>query len=258
MTFRSSAIASSSTGGNLTATPSGVAANDYLGGWHSRDLSLGSPPTYPVGWTERADLANSSPDGHRSFYFDKDTATGSDSFTVTDGEVNHNSLICAAWSGRKNAAPRTAMQTTVDANSNTTPVSASFTGVTAVVGDDIAVFMLTDQTVNADRWTFSTIAGYTERQDGVAVDWVSGYALDTLDNASAGATGSLASTITRDSGSGNAGYRGIVVAIAADPVPKPVRSRSRFNLQQMSDDEDEGRFNELDVRNWFREALCLT
>jgi hypothetical protein len=49
---------------------------------------------------------------------------------------------------------------------------------------------------------------------------------------------------------------------AADSAGEPPgvnapKQRSRgFNLQQMADAEDEGRFNELDVRNWWREAFA--
>jgi hypothetical protein len=35
----------------------------------------------------------------------------------------------------------------------------------------------------------------------------------------------------------------------------PTERSHGFNLQQMADAEDEGRFNELDVRNWWREDL---
>lgn len=222
MAHRSSAIASSSTGGNLTATPAGVAAHDYLGALYSQDTS--NTATTPAGWTSRQDLSG-GPDGQGAAYYDKDDASGSDAFTWTNSTGNPVALITAAWSGRDNAAPRTALAPTAMSGSLATPISASITGVTAAAGDDIAVWIVGDQVSSTARWNCSTVTGYTERQDGVAVDWVSLIALDTLDAASAGATGSLASTLTRTSGSGNAGWAAVVVAIKAgvvvDNSPKP-------------------------------------
>jgi len=49
-------------------------------------------------------------------------------------------------------------------------------------------------------------------------------------------------------------FGNIIAAFKAE-INYPAGSRG-FNLQQMADAEDEGRFNELDVRNWWREALA--
>jgi len=49
------------------------------------------------------------------------------------------------------------------------------------------------------------------------------------------------------------------LAPAAELAPglnAPTRLSRGFNLQQMADAEDEGRFNELDVRNWWCEAFA--
>lgn len=214
MAFRSSAKASSAAGGTITATPAGVAAHDYLAGFYTADGSR--TITVPTGWNTAINLDQASPDGQSTRWSDKNDATGTDSFGwgTTDG-VNV-ACINGAWSGRDNTTPRsTTPVSTINTTGNASPVSASFTGITATVNDDIAVFMGTDQDAAAARWTFSTITNYTEREDGIAVDWISGLALDTRDAVSAGATGSLASTITRGVGTGNAGYAGIVIAIKA-------------------------------------------
>jgi len=215
MAFRSSAITSSNTGGNLTATPSGVAAHDYLLGWFTRDGNHGAP-TYPSGWTQRGANTDTTPDGQDCYSFDKDDATGSDSFTVTDGNTNQSALITSAYSGRNNAAPRSATPVvTSNTASNTSPISATYIGITAVAGDDIAVLIMTDQVAADGRWNASTITNYTQQRDGVNVDWVSGFGLQTRDNVGGGATGNFAVTWTRTTGTGNAGYRGVVHAIAA-------------------------------------------
>lgn len=215
MAYRSSASAKSDTGGNLTATPAGVQANDYLGGFWTQDANPGAP-TYPTGWTQRADASLSSPDGQDAFYADK-VAAGGDSFAFTTAAGNANMLITAAWSGRDTTAPRTFVQPTTNGSSNASPVSAAAAGGTAVAGDDLAAFFASDQTVGSDVWVFDppTSPGtFTERVDDHTTDWTAA-TLATLDNVSAGATGNITSTITRSSGTGNAGWRAVIVAIKA-------------------------------------------
>jgi hypothetical protein len=214
MAFRSSAKANASTAGNLSATPSGVAAHDVLAGLFVSDSALGSVViTPPTGWEASETVGLSGPDSHQGDWSYKKDASGTDSFQWNQNIGGAMAVVNAAWSGRDNTTPlSTAVVTTSDINSNTTPVSASFNGITASASDDLAAFKFGDQTVGADRWNWSAIAGFTEREDGVNEDWVSPIALDTQDNVSAGATGSLATTITRTSGSGNVGYGGFVVA----------------------------------------------
>jgi len=217
MAFRSSAITSSSTGGTVTATPAGVQAHDYLGLLFDGD-NTGFTPTYPSGWTERANADLSGPDVQTARYADKNDASGSDSFTLISNTATGVAMITAAWSGRDNTNPRsTTPVTTTNTTANASAISATITGITATANDDIAVWMFTDQTIAASRWTYSTITNYTERQDGVATDWVSGIALDTRDNVSAGGTGNFSTTIT-DASSSTSGYGGIVVAIKLAPA----------------------------------------
>jgi hypothetical protein len=163
-------------------------------------------------------------DGSTQFYADKDDATGSDAFGFADNAAGNNkALITAAWSGRNNSAPRSATPvTTGNSASNTSPISATITGITAVSGDDIGIGLGTDELASA-RWTESTITNYTSQVNGVALDFVSGAGLQTRDNVSAGATGNFSVTITRNSGTGNSGYCGIVVAIAAAAAGGAIR-----------------------------------
>lgn len=214
MAYRSAASASSTSGGTLTATPAGVAAHDYLAGIYTADGSR--TVTVPSGWNTAINIDQASPDGQTTRFSDKNDATGSDNFGWGTSDGVNIACINAAWSGRDNTTPRsTTPVSTTNTSANASPISCSFTGITASNNDDIALFKITDQDAAAARWNFAPPTNYTERVDGVAVDWVSGIALDTRDNVSAGATGSLASTATRTSGTGNAGYAGIVVAIKA-------------------------------------------
>lgn len=221
MAFRSSAAASSNTGGAITATPTGVAAHDYLCGMMIRDNTSGAV-SVPTAWNAALVITGTA-DGQLYNFSDKNDASGADAFQWNTNDGNSASLVNSAFSGRDNTTPRSTTIVQTNNNSlNASPISASFSGITALNADDIAVFMGTDQNTQTATWTFSTISGYTERQDGQPVDWCSGIALDTRDNVSAGATGSLASTITRATGTGSAGYAGFVVAIKSAAGHTPV------------------------------------
>jgi hypothetical protein len=210
MAFRSSAKANA-TSGTVTATPSGVSAHDYLCAVFVSDSGT---HTQPSGWTIR-DAVFLSLDGQNLSLADKDDATGADSFLFSSTTSFGMALICSAWSGRDNAAPRSATPVrTGNGTGAASPISASFTGITASANDDLGVLAGLDQTAADGRWTFSTISGFTPRQDGVNEDYCSGIVLQTQDNVSAGATGSIATTIS-NSGSGNGEWVGWVVAIKA-------------------------------------------
>lgn len=218
MAYRSSA-SGSATSGNVSATPAGIQAHDYFAAWCLIDDSAAGL-TRPTGWNAPTTVTWSTPDGSRLFFSDKNDASGSETsadFTFAKSAGSSNtSLNTVALSGRNNTTPRsTAVVSTTDQNSNTSAISATLTGITAAEGDDVLIGWGTDQTVAGARWTASTITNYTERQDGVAQDWVSGIGLQTRDNVSAGATGNFSVTLTRTTGTGNAGYGAIVAAIAA-------------------------------------------
>jgi hypothetical protein len=144
--------------------------------------------------------------------------------------------INAAFSGRNQSAPRTAVTGEKNETSNTTPVTVSHTGLTAATGDDIAVFMQLDQTVQIDDWSSSQISSYTEQQDDTTEAWIT-VAFDTRDNVSAGATGALSCTATRGAGTGNAGWSVIAVAIAisgpttAQLVPAYTQTGGSYGVQ---------------------------
>lgn len=211
MAYRSSAKANA-TSGSVTATPPGVAAHDYLAAIFSHDSGS---TTGATGWNQ-IDQLNYGPDNNVATLFDKYDATGSDSFQFASNTSFGLALVCSAWSGRDNTSPRSATPVrTADSGPLNSPISASLTGITATTGDDIGVLIGVDQTDGGARYTFSQITNYTERQDGVNEDYVSGITLQTRDNVSAGATGSLATTITRSGGADSAGWCGWVIAIKA-------------------------------------------
>lgn len=224
MAYRSSASATVIGGStNILATPAGVAVHDYLGALYCDD-GAGGGYTVATGWTERVNNDLAAPDGQTIRYVDKLDATGSDSFTFNTGTGGgHGSLITAAWSGRDNTTPRsTTPVSTNNTSSNTSPISISATGITATANDDIAVWSNLDQQTGGDTWGYSAATNYTERQDIGGGDWAASSQLQTRDNVSAGATGALTYTATRATGSSNAGYGVIVVAIKAAGGAAPV------------------------------------
>jgi hypothetical protein len=220
MAFRSSAIATTNAGGNLTATPSGVAAGDYLSGWYSQD---GTPPnftvTVPTGWTEEKTLDEQAlPDGAYIRYADK-IAAGGDSFTFTTNDTTHEAaLICAAHSGRAQTSPASFITSSSLTTLGTSPLTASITGGTAASADDLLVYVVADNPV-AGVWSFTPpanpIGHFILQQNGSSGSFVS-MSLATLDNFAGGATGSISEILTK--ATNQTGWYAVVAAIKSAPV----------------------------------------
>jgi hypothetical protein len=219
MAFRSLATSFDNDGGaTMTATPSGVAANDILLGFFVQD-STGHASITPTGWTAQSVQEQSGPDGQTFDLYSK-VATGSDSFS-SSYVVDANSCrwTVGAWSGRDTAASID-FNTCQNNTSRTTPVtiqtststSGTF-GVTSVSGDDVIVFMQLDLTVDTNTWGFTGLSGYTEQLD-VNNTWIT-TGVYTYDNVSGGGDGSLSATATRATGAGQTGWGTFVVALAA-------------------------------------------
>lgn len=210
MAFRSSAKANA-TSGSVTATPPSVVAGDLLIAHFNHDS--GSNPT-PSGWT-LIDSDTYFPDGQVGAIYYR-VATGTDSFTFSSDTGFGMALTVSAYSGRDTSSPFSATAVkTVNSSNNSSPVSVSMSGITASAGDDIVVVCGGDQPSDVARWSASTISSYTLRQNQVNEDYCSAITLQTRDNVSAGATGSLAFTFTRTGGSDGLGYLGWVLALKA-------------------------------------------
>ena len=243
MAYRSSASATSATGGTLTATPAGVTAGDYLQAAWSEALAVTTgvaTVTTTSGWTQRMDLGGGQGGGGSMGVriFDVDSYAAQ-TFSFTGSGADQVVLITAAWSGRNNSAPRTASASTPFTTQQTTPIAVSLTGVTAVLNDDIVAWSFVDQNAGPDRWSSSAIASYTQRQNTFALDFDSHVGLQTRDAVAAGATGSLSLTLTRTSGTDTSGRAGAVFAIAAAPAGGVPQSGPGllgwFDLEQRAD-----------------------
>jgi len=214
MAYRSSAVAKSDSGGDLTATPAGSVANDYLSGFFSKD-STGQTIGAPSGWTIQYTGNPTSPDSQSFRYADK-VAAGSDSFTFTSNAANQSILICAAHSGRDTSATPTSFRTgTENTSTNASAITAGANGGTAASGDDLLAYFGTDGTSPGGVWSFNAASGpgaFTQRQNDSTPIWSSS-SLSTLDNYGGGATGTVTETITLASGS--AGWTAVIIAVKA-------------------------------------------
>jgi len=215
MALRSTATATSSTGGNLTATPAGVQSGDYLSGFFSSDA--GTPVTSnvvkPTGWTEQVNKDTTLPDGQYFRYADK-VATGSDSFTWTNSETFEAVLIAASHSGRSGTTSFiTATQVTTAQSS---PITEAATGGTAIAGDDLIAYYGEDVSGFSSPFTHNAASGpgtFTKQQDLTGGVGHTSSTLSTLDNYAGGATGNV--TVTATGAGSTAGWVGVIVAVKA-------------------------------------------
>jgi hypothetical protein len=213
MAYRSSTTA---TGSSITATgaaPAGVAAGDRL---YARVVADGVRTiTPPAPWVSlgKMTVPNGAPDGHTDELFEIKSTDGTESYAFAMDITNFWCVQVIAITGRHatNAALVTPTQNNV---SQATPITIGLGGVTALAGDDLLFLPALNQLVGADNWGFSVVTNFTERHDDTGISWLT-VGTQTRDNVTAGATGTLTTTGTRSSGTGNATWTGFVVGVPA-------------------------------------------
>lgn len=258
MAYRSSSSTSFATATALTATaPAGVVAGDRLlafvivDGQTGPGTAPGNTITPATGWTELLNADQNNPDSQTVRLLEKKVATGSDLYNFVTSPGGTQAVVQVVCLSGRHATQAAVTASTTNTTSNATPISVSMTGVTALQDDDVVWFCALDQTVAADTWGFSAVAGYTERLDVATGNFLT-VATDTADAVSAGATGALTSTATRATGTGNAGYGGFVVAVPQAPPPYTVASSGNtptFEHPALRD-PPLGTRELLDVRMW--------
>jgi hypothetical protein len=206
-------------GTSINATkPALTRANDTLYAYLLSD-NAGDTFTVPSGWflvpnTVQSN-ASSSPDGFQSSVYQKlagaqepATYNFTKSGTATDFSVHIITL-----SGRSPSAP-VIVHGTLNTTGNSTPVTVTDSGVTALQDDDVIIFSTGDITVNTDTWSFTAVpANYTQRlNDKNGFNVITSV---TRDGVVAGATGNLSLTLTRSAGTGVSGWGIIVLSVAA-------------------------------------------
>lgn len=185
-------------------------------------------------WTQIKNNSMAGPDGETIQLYGR-IADGTEGSTQSWGIAGKGIVaIAASFSGRSSSLiTSTNVSVTTSTASNTTPVSASLTGLTASANDDLFAFIALDVTAAGPTWTASTITNYTARQTANSGDAAIAM-LQTRDNVSAGATGSLSTTLTRTAGSGNTGYTAYVVNIPiASGVSVAALTANQFRLRRL-------------------------
>ena len=217
MTWRSKtehAFSGNNGGAPYGDKPAGVVADDIILLALSMDGGAATITSWPSGFTEIMQASVGGPDGRTSAVAWK-RAGGSEpsTYVITmSGTTGADTLVtCAAWSGRDTTNPPTWGTANNIGTGSASPVTANANGVTAVAGDDLAWFAFADTTGATP--SFAPPSGYTERIDAIGTSSYSSTTLATLDNASAGATGTVAGTLTF--ASGTAGYDAILIRIPA-------------------------------------------
>lgn len=241
MAFRSSATSSQANAGGPSfpvTMPAGIVVGDTLLVFLNSDgASQALTPPGAGYWTSLGSQSLSGPDGETFLIYGRivdGTEGATQTWTILGKAITG---FAAAWSGRSGALITSSnVIATANTTSNATPVSASMTGVTAAASDDVAAFIGLDVTAAGPTWTFSTISGYSNQATANSGD-ASISNIQTRDNVSAGATGSLATTLTRTAGTGNTGYGGFVVNIPVAPPPPPPPSVMARRMQVFVNDE---------------------
>lgn len=207
MAFRGASAGSGSGGSVVASAPASVQIGDMMIWYINTDVN-GGTITYPAGWvqfpgTPFSDVAEAS-----THAFAWKIRAGGEVFTATNSSANDFSWNIGAWSGRAAVAPSKGANKAGD-TPQTTTINMDANGVTVALGDDIVVFYGLDPLTNTAAQSLTTPpAGYTERADDTSGDWVQA-CMVTLDNASAGATGTLTGVGTITAGH-EAGYGALV------------------------------------------------
>jgi len=168
-----------------------------------------------------ATAVNAVPSGFTQLYFETVTRDGqfvwvgwkrasSESGTYTlqlDNAISQENeylMQAAAFSGRiASGSPIGASSSAVENTGQSSPVSINATGVTAAAGDDLVWISAPDVVSGGIGNGHSPPSGYTERSDAEGYTartlWCN-LSIATLDNASAGATGTVTGTFSLTSG----------------------------------------------------------
>jgi len=229
--FRACGTATTVVGGGATTgtpgTPAGAAANDILLIIVSQD---DEPVTYtwPSGFTQ---LYNSSLtlDGQAVAVAWK-RAAGGDSLTVTRSATPGEWLLQAcAWSGRDTGNPPIGSTAATNNTANASPTTITSNGVTALSGDDLVWIAGLDVTAASATAALTQPTGYTSQGATICSNSLCVFGIATLDNTSAGATGSISGSMTH---SGNSGWAAFLIRIPLSGGGGPVVRHRAWVISQ--------------------------
>ena len=215
MAYRSFAhtgpIADLSVGANANK-PIGVAVGDLILSVFGCDVN--NTGITGTGYTLISESLITAPDGQVLAAMGR-IATGSDpvAFGYT-GSIVQTSIITLAFSN-VSAVP-SAIQATTNSTANASPVSIALAVNTLTVhaGDTVIVGVVNDQTVQTDKWNFSTITGFTSIDTTQFSDWCS-MNVQIFENYPTNSLSTLNLTATIAAGTGNMGWLGFVLILPA-------------------------------------------
>jgi hypothetical protein len=214
MAYKSS-FNNSGAGSTIAVAVSGILEGDFVLIAVPVDSGSGVSVTWPSGFTNETKDFIGTPDGQSfAINWKYEGASPPSSYSVTIDNAPVLAFV-TVLSGRSGSP--TIGTVTKNTSSNASPISATWNGVTAADGDDIILVGGADETVGTDTWSFNAPASYTLAQNESPQNFINGF-VAYRENVSAGATGSLSNTITRLTGSGNAGYIGYAIAVPAGVV----------------------------------------
>lgn len=208
--------------------PSGSVAGDRLLVWLVTDGSASSiTPPAGDGWTLLATASTASPaDTNKAFVYEKKVSTGSETYAFVNSATKSAIIQVVALTGRHASTAAVVGTPTITNTSAASPLSVAVAGVTAVGNDDVLLFGQIDQVAGADTWSFGAIGGYTQLQNDANGAWTTS-ACFAKEGVSAGATGTLTSSVTRLTGTSNGAWSGVVVSLPSavtDPTVTSVTS----------------------------------
>jgi len=217
MAYRDSTTASGNSDTPSVSVPAGVASGDIVVLVAAIDASAAVFDTgdYPSGFTELHDV-DVTFDGH-SVSVSWKRLTGSDAGSYTFGALGASGdWICQAYafSGRDPSNPPTSTSN-IQNSSQSSPVTVTATGVTALDQDDLLWISAPDVNLNDVGTGHTAPSGYSEKED--AENAWSNLSGATKENVSAGATGSVSGTFTMSGN--NCGWAAFLIRIPADTGP---------------------------------------
>lgn len=218
-------VDSTTNSGNSTtpsvAVPTGVQAGDIVLIAVSFDLSTAAfdPGDLPTSFTE-LDEQSCTADGHRGWAGWK-RLTGADAGSYTFGSVAGASLdwVCQAIAlrGRHTTNPPVISTANIQNTPQSSPISISANGVTALDGDDLVWISVPDVTASGIGNGHTPPTDYTEAEDA-ELAWAN-LSIAYRENVSAGATGSITGTFSLSADT--AGWISWLIRVPADPGGPP-------------------------------------
>jgi hypothetical protein len=172
---------------------------------------------WPAGFTELGEVTLTG-DGQEVAVGWK-RLTGADSGSYTFGSVTANpspDWVCQAYafSGRHKLSPPVISTIAENNAANTTPVSVTANGVTAVDGDDLLMLSVPDVRASGAANGHDAPASYVEREDAENL-WAN-LAGFTRDGVNAGATGNITATLNLSTSS--SGWAAILVRLPSEVI----------------------------------------